>query len=170
MHREGHYGASLLAYAPIGFVVIAVGYPVAGVGGGALAVMLAMLPDTDLQIPGIKHRGVTHTVQFAAIVGVPSGALVGAVAASAPTSYAPIVAGIAGFVFGFVTGAVSIVAHIAADALTPMGVTPFGEDGPHITFDVCRADNPIGNYGLLILGGTAALGAFYLGEAVNAAL
>lgn len=45
MHRNGHYGASLLAYSPLGFVVIALGFPTAAVGGGALAVVLAMVPD-----------------------------------------------------------------------------------------------------------------------------
>lgn len=63
--------------------------------------------------------------------------------------------------FGAATGAVVTLAHIGADALTPMGVAPLGDDGPHITYDVCRADNTLGNYGLLALGGAAALLAFY---------
>lgn len=75
MHRNGHYGASLLAYSPLGFLAVAIGFPVAAVGGGVLAVALAMVPDWDQRIPGVAHRGVTHTVYFAAVVAVPTGLL-----------------------------------------------------------------------------------------------
>lgn len=72
-------------------------------------------------------------------------------------------------VFAGVTGAVSILAHIGADALTPVDVEPFGEGGPHITYDMCRADSTLGNYGLLALGGAAALVAFYARRGVSVA-
>lgn len=168
MHREGHYGASLLAYSPLGFVVVALGFPTAAVGGGALAVVLAMVPDWDQRIPGVSHRGVTHTVHFAAVVALPTALLAaGVVASQAGAGAVEIVA--AG-VFGATTGAVSILGHIGADALTPMGVEPLGDGGPHITYGVCRADSALGNYGLLALGVAAALLAFYGGRGVSAAL
>lgn len=170
MHKEGHYGAALLAYAPLGFVVIALGFPTAGVGGGALALVLAMVPDWDQRIPSISHRGVTHTIHFAAVVAVGTGLLGAGIGASVSSPNVNPLVVLGGGVFGAATGAVTILSHIGADALTPMGVEPLGEDGPHITYDVCRADNPLGNYGLLAIGGVAALLAFYLGRAVNAAL
>jgi inner membrane protein len=170
MHREGHYGAALLAYAPLGFVAIALGFPTAGVGGGALAVALAMVPDWDQRIPGISHRGVTHTVHFAGVVAVGTGLLGAGMGASVSTlGVAPLVV-VGAAAFGATTGAVAILAHIGADALTPMGVEPLGEDGPHICYDVCRADSTLGNYGLLALGGVAALVVFYAGQGMSTAL
>jgi len=167
MHREGHYGASLLAYSPLGFVVIALGFPTAAVGGGALAVVLAMVPDWDQRIPGVAHRGPTHTVHFAAVVAVGTGLLGAGMGAS--VSDGTVLVTLAAGVFGATTGAVAILGHIGADALTPMGVEPFG-DGRHYSYGVCRADSTLGNYGLLALGGAAALVAFYAGRGVNAAL
>jgi inner membrane protein len=168
MHREGHYGASLLAYSPLGFAVIALGFPTAAVGGGVLALALAMVPDWDQRIPGIPHRGVTHTVHFAAVVAVGTGVLGAGMGTSVSEGSALVAVG-AG-VFGATVGAVGILAHIGADALTPMGVAPLGEDGPHISYGVCRADSTLGNYGLLALGVAGALVAFYLGRGVNAVL
>jgi len=168
MHREGHYGASLLAYSPLGFAVTALGFPTAAVGGGALAVVLAMVPDWDQRIPGVAHRGPTHTVHFAAVVAVGTGLLGAGMGVSVSDGNALVALG-AG-VFGATTGAVAILGHIGADALTPMGVTPLGEGGPYISYDVCRADSTLGNYGLLALGGAAALIAFYAGRGVHAYL
>jgi inner membrane protein len=170
MHREGHYGASLLAYSPLMFVTVALGFPSAGVGGGALALVLAMVPDHDQQIPFVKHRGVTHTVYFAAVVAVGTGLLGAGMGASVSSPDVNLLIVLGGAVFGATTGAVSILAHIGADALTPMGVEPWGADGRHISYDVVRADSLLGNYGLLALGGVAGLLAFYIGRGVNAFL
>lgn len=166
MHRNGHYGASLLAYAPLGFAAIALGFPAAGVGGGVLALALAMVPDWDMRLPGVTHRGVTHTVHFAGVVAIATGFLGASMGASVAPGDVFTVLG-AG-VFGAVTGGVAILGHIAADALTPMGVEPLGDGGPHISYGVCRADSTLGNYALLALGVAAALLAFYLGQGVNA--
>lgn len=167
MHREGHYGASLLAYAPLGFVVVALGFSTAAVGGGALALGLAMLPDVDLRLPGVAHRGPTHTVHFAVAVAVGTGLLGAGIVATATSR--GLVAILAGGAFGAATGALAIGAHIGADALTPMGVEPLGDGGPHYSLGVCRADSTVGNYALLALGGAAALLAFYLGRAAQTA-
>jgi inner membrane protein len=170
MHREGHLGASLLAYAPLGFVVIALGFPTAAVGGGVLALGLAMVPDWDQRIPGITHRGITHTVHFAAVVAIGTGLLGAAMGASVSSPGVNPLTVLGGGLFGAMTGAIAILGHIGADALTPMGVEPLGEDGPYISYEICRADSTIGNYGLLVLGGAVALLAFYLGRSVHAVL
>jgi inner membrane protein len=168
MHRKGHYVASLLTYSPLGFAVTALGFPTAAVGGGALALVLAMVPDWDQRIPGITHRGVTHTVHFAAVVAVGTGLLGAGMGASVSDGTVPVA--LAAGVFGATTGGVAILGHIGADALTPMGVEPLGDDGPHISYGVCRADSTLGNYGLLALGFAAALVAFYLGRGIHAAV
>lgn len=163
MHKKGHYGATLLGYAPLGAVTLAVGFEAAAVVGGAVAVALAMVPDLDMKIPGVAHRGVTHTVRFALAIG----AVIGTVgAALMAVGGAPIAVAVGAGVFGFVTGAVAIGSHIAADALTPMGVEPFGDDGPHYSLDLVRAANPIANYALLVAGAVAVGLAWIVGSAV----
>jgi inner membrane protein len=168
VYRNGHYGAALLGYAPIGAATVALGFDVAGVGGAIGAAGLAMVPDWDQRIPGLSHRGPTHTVQFAVTVAVVVGAL-GALA-----GYAHPDAGLLGTLglatLGSAAGGVTILSHIAADSLTPMGVDPLGEDGRHISYGVCRADSTLGNYGLLALGVVAALLAYALGSGLHDAL
>lgn len=153
MYREGHVGAALLAYAPVGFVTAAVGFRFLALIGGVAAVGLAMLPDYDQRVPVVDHRGPTHTVWFAVAVGV-----VGAIVGGAVGSSTGVVASIGLAVFGFVVGAVSIGSHIAADALTPAGVRPFAPVRTRrYTYDVTKAKNPIANYALLGIGVVAAM-------------
>ncbi len=155
MYRNGHVGAALLAYAPIAAVVVGVGLEEVAIGGGAVAVALASLPDADQRVPFVSHRGVTHTVQFAAAVGLLlgiGGGLVGASVGPGPA--------LALGAFGFVVGTVTLLSHIAADALTPMGVEPFNDDR-HYSYDVTRAANPVANYVLLGLG-VVAIGVAYV--------
>ncbi|WP_049941290.1 metal-dependent hydrolase [Halorhabdus utahensis] len=148
MHREGHVGAALLAYAPVGFIVFVVGFEGAAMAGAVGAGLLAMVPDYDQRVPGISHRGITHTVWFAALVGIGLG-LIGLAIGSNDGILAAIDLG----VFGLLVGTVTILSHIAADALTPMGVEPFAPvRNDHYSYDVARAANPIANYGLLVLG------------------
>lgn len=168
MYRNGHYGAALLAYSPLGLLAVALGFPLAGVGGGLLAIALAMIPDWDQRVPGVAHRGPTHTVYFAGIVAVGTGLLAAGVVAARPGVGPLSIVG--GGVFGAAVGGVTIGSHIAADSLTPMGVEPFGDDGPHFSYGVCRADSTLGNYGLLALGIATGLLAFYLGRAIHSVL
>lgn len=162
MHREGHIGVALLAYAPVGAVTLALGADTLALLGGAGAVGLAMLPDYDQRVPGVTHRGPTHTVWFALAVGV----LLGVVGGLAGRSTGPLaVVGLAAF--GFTLGVLTIGSHILADALTPAGVrplAPYRDD--FYCYDVARASNPLANYALLVLGVVAAGGAFALGSAV----
>jgi inner membrane protein len=164
MYRKGHVGAALLAYAPIAAVVVAIGFDGVAIGGGAVAVGLASLPDADQRVPFISHRGVTHTVHFAVGIGVLlglGGGLVGASGGPVPA--------IALGAFGFVVGTVTLLSHVAADALTPMGVEPF-HDGRHYSYDVTRAANPVANYVLLGLGIVAVVVAYAVGVGVAALL
>ena len=159
MHREGHLGAALLCFAPVGFVAAAVGGPTALLVGGGVAAGLAMVPDVDLRVPFVSHRGPTHTAWFATLLGA-AGALTG---------------GLLGFESGLLaalglalllglTAFLSVASHIAADALTPMGVRPFTPwDETHYTWDVTRAANPVANYLLLAVGSVAAGGLGWLG-------
>lgn len=158
MYQKGHYGAALLAYAPIGFVVAVSGFRALALAGGVVAVTLAMVPDFDTRIPFVDHRGPTHTVWFAVLVGLAVGTAgllfgqgLGVVSAVALAGFA--------FLVGFVT----ICSHIAADSITPMGVTPFTPfSRRHISYDLVLAKNRVANWLFLAAGVLTTGGAFTL--------
>ncbi len=158
MYQKGHYGAALLAYAPVGFVVTVAGFQALALAGGAVAVALAMVPDFDTRIPFVDHRGPTHTVWFAVLVGFAVGAagfLFGQGLGVAST------VALAGF--GFLVGFVTICSHIAVDSITPMGVTPFTPfSARHISYDIVLAKNRVANWLFLTAGALVATGAFAL--------
>jgi inner membrane protein len=166
MHKKGHYGAALTAYAPIGMGALAGGFDVAAVGGGLLAIGLAMFPDIDMNLPTVSHRGPTHTVQFAFVVAAVTGVL-GGLLGHAATSQWLLTIGSACYLA--LVGGLTISSHIAADALTPMGVTPFGDDR-HYSYDLWNADSVIGNYGLLALGTLSTSSALVIGTELNVLL
>lgn len=148
MHREGHIGAALLAYAPVGTALALTGSEQFALLGAAAMVALSTVPDWDHRIPLVSHRGVTHTLLFAAVVGG-AGWITGLYAARV------LVPGVSAAVAAYAAflGALSIVVHVAADALTPAGVRPFWPLwGRTFSLHVTRAGNPVANYALLGLG------------------
>ena len=162
MYRKGHVGASLVVYAPLGFLVTALASIEVGVVGAAGVASLAMVPDLDIRVPFLKHRGITHTVWFALLVGLAFGAAGLAVGAQSGVVEA-LLGGAAAFLFG----AVTIGSHLLADALTPMGIRPFAPvRDTEYTLDLFTAANPLANYGLLGLGGVVVGVALVAGEAV----
>ncbi|MBB6646146.1 metal-dependent hydrolase [Halobellus ruber] len=165
MYRKGHYGVSLLVFAPVAFALLAVERADLAVVTGGAMLWLAMLPDLDHRIPGISHRGPTHSLLFAALVGG-----VFAAAGMALESVGGGVGSIAGLpipVLGFVIGAFAVVAHLLGDALTPAGVNFLWPASTRTyTIGLCRADNTVANYGLFAVGVFAAGAAAYLGVTV----
>jgi inner membrane protein len=117
MHRWGHVGAALLAYAPAGAAATAVGDPALAVLGAVVAVAVSTLPDADEFLP-VEHRGPSHTVWFVAGcalvafgIGAAAGRLVGR-----PTALPTVAAAAVGL---------SLTSHLLADVITPMGIRPF---------------------------------------------
>jgi len=160
MYRTGHYGAALLVYAPLGFLLLAAGYESLALTGVVIVMGGSMIPDWDHKLPFLTHRGFTHTVWFALLFGLAMGGG-GWLLGQELGSQAHIGLG----TFGFVTGTLTIAAHILADALTPMGVRPFAPLGSGTcSFEVTRAANPIGNGLLFVLGVLVAGGAFVAGR------
>jgi inner membrane protein len=163
MHREGHYGVALLAYAPVAFVLFALGYATLAVFGGLVVVGGAMVPDLDQRVPGIAHRGPTHTVWFALAVG----ALVGVAGGVIGAQRGPLAA-VGTALFGTLAGTLTVGAHLLADVLTPTGIRPLAPvRDERYTLDVVKAANPLANYALLALGIGAAALAVALGSAVG---
>ena len=164
MYRKGHYGVSLLVFAPIAFALLAVGRADLAVVTGGVMVWLAMLPDLDHRIPWIPHRGPTHSLAFVALVG---GVFAAAGAALWGTAGVGSVAGVALPVVGFAIGALTVLAHLLGDALTPAGVNfLWPVSGRTYTVGLCRADNTVANYGLFAVGVFATGAAVYLGAIV----
>ncbi len=164
MYRKGHYGVSLLVFAPIAFALLAAGRADLAIVTGGVMVWLAMLPDLDHRVPGIPHRGPTHSIAFAALVGG-----IFAAAGSALGSAAGVgsVAGVALPVVGFAIGALAVLAHLLGDALTPAGVNfLWPVSARTYTVGLCRADNTVANYGLFAVGVFATGAAVYLGAIV----
>lgn len=163
----GHVGAALAAYSPIGFVALQQGATRLALAGAAVTVALASLPDLDLYGPGVNHRGYTHTVWFAGLVGLACAAAFDLVGPG-PFAIPEAGSGTARLAaYGFVVGTVAILSHVAADSLTPMGVAPFAPlYRRRFSLGVTRSADPAANRRLLLLGlGTATLTAA-LGTAV----
>lgn len=161
MKRDGHLGVALGAYAPIGFATTVAGYRELAFLGAGLAVAVVMLPDVDVKIPLLPHRSYTHTVWFALLVGVACGAipvLAGQSVGGVPPSSIAALAGI--------TGATTVCSHVAADALTPMGVRPFAPFGGHYSLGVVGAANRTANLVLFLAGVGTFLGVLTLATVV----
>ncbi len=154
VYQKGHYGVSLLAFAPVGHFLVAWGNPALALVSAAVVVAFATLPDVDHRIPGIAHRGPTHTLAFALLVGAcfAGGASVVAEGLSGlgPAPYS--LPAYAGFL-----GVLTVVAHLCADVLTPAGVRPFWPlSRRHYSLALTRADNRLANYALLFVGVSAS--------------
>jgi len=148
MYRLGHQGAALVVYAPLGLALVLAGRPTLAVAGGGVSLALATLPDVDQRLPGVAHRGVTHTLGFALAVGGAVGASGWLLGRSGGVGTTLELAAV-----GFAVGTAAIVSHLLADVITPMGITPFWPVSKrHYTVDLCRADNTLANYALLALG------------------
>lgn len=158
VYRPGHLGVSLLAFAPIGYLLVALGSPLASVMTGGAMLWLAMLPDVDHRLPVIRHRGPTHSLLFAALVGGAFAAVGLLLAALGGASVIAELLGLGAFpgiglaAFGFAVGFLSVAAHLLGDLLTPAGVNLFWPVGKKYTLSVTRADNTLANYGLFLLG------------------
>lgn len=152
VYRLGHYGVSLLLYAPVGLLFALAGELGLAVVGGAGVLALARVPDYDQRIPGITHRGVTHTVLFAVLVGATlAGVLLALSRAGSQPLPADVLAPRVAFAFG--VGAFGILAHLAGDVLTPAGVPLLWPlSGRTYTVSLTTADSTLWNYLLFALG------------------
>jgi inner membrane protein len=158
--RTGHYGGALLAFAPLCYGLLSLGEPALAVVAGGGMLWLAMLPDVDHKLPLVSHRGPTHSLVFAALVG---GAFagVGLVVGSAIDGTVTVGFGLGAF--GFLVGAAGVAAHLLVDALTPAGVPLLWPlSARRYSLRVATAGNAAANYGLLGLGVAATVAAVLL--------
>lgn len=150
MHAPGHIGAALLIYAPVATVVASVGFPRLALYGLGLAVAVSTVPDVD-QFLQIEHRGFTHTVWFLlvlALLGAGVGWILG-ISLGDPLAFTA--------VFGTAVG-LSILSHLLADSVTPMGIRPFTPVSEfHHSFELVRAANERANLALFSVGSIATI-------------
>lgn len=69
MHRRGHVGITLLAFAPIAYLLLRNGSLLLAILGWLSVHAVEPWPDQDFWIPGLRHRGVSHSVSAALFVG-----------------------------------------------------------------------------------------------------
>lgn len=170
VYRKGHYGVALLVFAPLGFGLVLLGLPTVALLTGGIMLWLAMLPDVDHRLPLVEHRGPTHSLLFAGLVGAAfggagyllgDGALVGQLLAEDAVAASTLRPQFA--TFGFAVGALAVVTHLLGDVLTPAGVNflwPLSRKT--YSLYVTRADSALWNYGLLALGVFTTGSALYL--------
>lgn len=159
MYRKGHYGVSLLLYAPVGYALVRAGAPLLALVTGAVMVWLAMLPDLDHRVPGISHRGPTHSLLFAGVVG----AAFAAVASVLSSALVPAGLPVNTVVYAFALGAGSVLAHLVGDTLTPAGVNYLWPLPKTFSLGLTPADSTVANYGLLAVGVAGAALGLYAG-------
>ncbi|MEF8976308.1 MAG: metal-dependent hydrolase [Halapricum sp.] len=127
MYRTGHQGVNLVLFAPVFAALAASGHVVLGAIGAVAVFVTASMPDIDIRLPVVDHRGITHTVWAAAALGIAVAASVfylgERLAAAVPelAVYSP--AALAVYTGGVM--AFSVLGHLVGDLLTPMGIRPF---------------------------------------------
>jgi inner membrane protein len=165
----------LLLYAPIAYSLWIADWPGLAFAGLLVIGWTATLPDIDLRVPGLSHRGSTHTVGFAALIAAVWG-VIGWVIGTQVTRWLAVIlqptaetASIDGWSavvaqLGAVdgtalaavlalSGGVAVLSHLVADLLTPMGIRPFWPiSSESYSLGVCRAANRPANALLLMLG------------------
>ena len=148
MFRIGHYGVALLLYAPVCGWLLAGGHPALATLGGLVVLGVTMLPDADVRVPFVPHRGPTHTLCF---VGLVAGLVWAAATAGGLESVALGPTDAPTFAAGLV--ALSLLAHLLADVLTPMGVAALWPlSARRYSLSLAPADSTIANYLLFVLG------------------
>lgn len=146
MYRGGHVGFNALLYAPFAPLVSGRWSLEMALLGALIAVGVANVPDLDQPLPRIRHRGPTHTVWFAVLVGLVAGAGTALLVPTTPHAFS----------FGFAVGTCGILAHLAGDVVTPMGISPFAPvSRAHVTLDWFKSKNPRINRAFLLTGSLA---------------
>jgi len=123
MYWKGHYGINLLLAAPFTAALTFTGSPHLGYLFTGCMLATATGPDIDQDIPFIKHRGPTHTVWFALIVGELFGV---SVSGLIPVTALPLdLSQIAFGVVIFLGTTAGMLGHLLGDYITHSGIQPF---------------------------------------------
>lgn len=152
MYPPGHVGISALLLAPLGYLLFAANREREAFAWLGVALGITLLPDVDVFLPGVLHRGVTHTIPFAIIVGgaIACLAVASGLVLSTPSSS---VVTVGRGTIGFAVGSGAVLSHLLGDVITPMGITPlFPVFDAVYTLELVYARNPAANLSFLLLG------------------
>lgn len=156
MLRAGHLGLNSLLYAPIAITVALLGSFELAIWGAMIMIVGAHLPDLDTRTSLVKHRGITHTVWFAALIG---GICAGiSIYMTLPHSLITVM------LFSFTMGAYGVIGHILGDIMTPMGIRPYRpvRDRKY-ALGMFKASNTLANSVFMFIGLAALGGALVYG-------
>lgn len=158
MYKSGHFGLSLTLYAPFLYFFLQSNRYLVGLLGLFIVTACSSLPDLDLKIKFIKHRGYSHTIVGAVVIGA-------IISVATFISYVYIINIISSFglemkytaamfaVMGFLFGFYGTLTHYAGDIVTPMGLKPLAPfSKKEYTLDLFYAKNKLANGGSLFLG------------------
>jgi len=147
MHPEGHAGLTLIFFS---LLMIPFGLNENTIIVIFLATALSSIPDLDVKWGFFRHRGPTHSLLFAIIVGIFFGIL--------------LFFGTSDFLWffiGFISGFGGVVSHLMGDLLNPMHFKPLWPfSNRELAFDFCRADDKIMNRRFAMVGAITFI--FYL--------
>ncbi len=165
MYRKGHRGINMMLFAPVLFIMLILEFFLLGIIGFATVVYFASLPDIDLRMKFLTHRGFTHTISFGIFIGVISfiiGLFGGIIAMNVGIVRTSLFNMIFIPLYGFFIGFFIVMGHIAGDIITPSGVRLFQKPKhiPNIrifsdkkyTFNLVPAKSTWANFGFLFLG------------------
>lgn len=165
MHREGHIGLGLLLYAPLAYHFTSTSQLTLMAVGLIAAAVHSYAPDFDLWLPGVRHRGLTHTFLGGLIAAALTVLIVVATIALGYTTLRPSLVeyvSIAGFTF--LISYVGFLSHLAGDVLTPMGIQPFRPWSTRTySLNLVYASDKTANEQLAYLGALAVAIALVLG-------
>ncbi len=164
----------MLAYAPIAFFLLRERRLSLALLGLLGVIVVEPLPDNDMWIPGLSHRGTSHSLFAALVIGSVLGALGWAVgdqlgaflAGLDPSAIGPFAAvfEIVGeqlrglderalATFGFAVGVFGVLGHLLGDVITVSGIKPLLPLSRwRLSLSSLRAKNTLANNTLLILG------------------
>lgn len=152
MFPPGHYGMAMALYAVVGYVLLKRGYVRDALSGGGIVLAYTLFPDMDGKLSFVVHRGVTHTLWFAVVVGAFCVVVVSTSLARRERREA-----VRGAGWAFFLGAFAVVAHLLADVVNPWGIMPlYPVSSALFTLDLVRATNDAANYGMFAAGASIA--------------
>ena len=153
MHPEGHAGLTLIFFS---LLMIPFGLNENTIIIIFLATASSSIPDLDMKWEFFSHRGPTHSLLFAIIMGIFSGILLFFGTRE-----------ILWFFIGFTSGFGGVVSHLIGDLLNPMRFKPLWPfSNRELAFDFCRADDKKMNRRLSTVGGLTFLLYLFIAGAI----
>jgi len=155
MYPPGHVGLTALLFAPLVCWFRLRGRREAATECLLIAIALSLLPDIDKLLPGLVHRGVTHTLLAAVIGGVLVACLFEIIAERSPGL------GVEHPAVCYLVGVAGVVCHLVGDVITPMGIQPlFPGSRTVYSLELVQASSPVANL-LFVVAGTVAVACSY---------